>query len=129
VGSSFKSLFVVRRVGDPKDTERQALQAELALMREENARIAVECASGSGPSRAVEQMRAVHDAAACPDGDEAWHAIGHAAVAQETLLDLFAELRRALAVLEDRIRSLPVLDGAEGTPLDGRGASLEGAAP
>jgi hypothetical protein len=118
-----------RRAAKTDAADLAALEAELTLLREENARLAVALASEPGAGRAVDRMRAAADAALDADeADDAWAAIGEAFHMKETLLNLFYEFRKTLVVLEQRVEALelPARSQPMMTAIEGGSSSMEG---
>jgi hypothetical protein len=118
-----------RRPTKTETADLAALKAELTLLREENARLAVALASEPGAGRAVDRMRAAADAASGSDeADDAWAAIGEAFHMKETLLNLFYEFRKTLVVLEQRVEALelPARSQPMMMAIEGGSSSMEG---
>jgi hypothetical protein len=85
----------------------EELEAELVLLREENARLAAEQARPANPGRVVEQLRAV---SAAPDAreseaDDAWEQMTEALVTRELLLGVCVELERLGGRLREKLES------------------------
>jgi hypothetical protein len=106
-----------RREGGAEWLEREALEAELVLLREENARMKVDAARPPGPGRAVERIRGVAAAAEAapakePDGgDEAWHALAEATMLREVLTDMCDEVQGAIAAVQNRLQASAAHEG------------------
>jgi hypothetical protein len=108
-----------RREGGGADwPEREALEAELVLLREENARMKVDAARPPGPGRAVERIRGVVAAVEAvpakePDGgDEAWHALAEATMLREVLTDMCEEVQGAIAAVQNRLQAAATREAA-----------------
>jgi hypothetical protein len=91
----------------PVEQRLEELEAELVLLREDNARLAAEQARPANPGRIVEQLRAV---SAVPtsrevEADDAWEQMTEALVTRELLLGVCVELERLGARLRERLES------------------------
>jgi hypothetical protein len=78
------------------ETRLEELEAELVLLREENARLAAEQVRAGNPGRVVEQLRAVSGQVdvASSEADDAWEQLAEALVTRELLLSICIELER-----------------------------------
>lgn len=118
-----------RRGAKSETADLAVLEAELALLREENARLAVALAREPGVGRAVDRMRAAADTVSGSDeADDACATIGEAFQMKETLLHLFSEFRKTLVVLEQRVTALelPARSQPRMTAIEGASPSMEG---
>lgn len=92
------------------------VEAELILLREENARLKMERHSGPEVAALVETVRGVAAAAAVVEdaaaalaedkNDEAWDVLTEAMVMREVLLDVCGEIERCMLALQNRMRPL-----------------------
>jgi hypothetical protein len=86
----------------------ERLEAELALLREENARLRFERAQRPDAGSLVERLRAL-SAAQPPDEDHrdaAWHLVGEALVMREVLVDVCKEIGQTTITLQTRLSNL-----------------------
>jgi hypothetical protein len=86
----------------------ERLEAELALLREENARLRFERAQRPDAGSMVERLRAL-SAAQPPDEDHrdaAWHLVGEALVMREVLVDVCKEIGQTTITLQTRLSDL-----------------------
>ena len=85
-----------------------ALQGELGLLREENARLQAERGRPLDPGRVADDVRVLAAAAGQVDacGDDAWHVLTEALVLREALLDLCQGVELAMVTLADRLQAL-----------------------
>jgi hypothetical protein len=99
----------LRRSGaaSPAQTRLEELEAELVLLREENARLAAEQVCAGNPGRVVEQLRAVsaHVDAASSEADDAWEQMAEALVTRELVLSISIELERLGARLRQQLEA------------------------
>jgi hypothetical protein len=107
-----------RAGGVPTTAERrlEELEAELVLLREENARLAAQQVRPANPGRVVEQLRAVPATpeARESEADDAWEQMAEALVTRELLLSVSIELERLGARLREQLepgtpRTAPVV--------------------
>jgi hypothetical protein len=100
---------LLRRRGTttPAETRLEELEAELVLLREENARLAAEQVRTGHPGRVVEQLRAVaaHVDVASSRADDAWEQMAEAQVTRELLLSVSIELERLGARLRQQLEA------------------------
>jgi len=91
----------------PAQSRLEELEAELVLLREENARLAAEQVRPGNPGRVVEQLRAVsaHVDAATSEADDAWEQLAEAFVTRELLLSVCIELERLGARLRQQLEA------------------------
>jgi hypothetical protein len=92
--------------GDDGYLER--IEAELALLREENARLRFERAQRPDAGALIERLRDL-SAAQPPDEDHrdaAWHLIGEALVMREVLVDVCKEIGQTTITLQTRLSNL-----------------------
>ena len=90
----------------------EELEAELVLLREENARLAAEQVRPANPGRVVEQLRAV---SAVPDtresreseADDGWEQMAEALVTKELLLSVGIELEQLGTRLRQQLAAGP----------------------
>jgi hypothetical protein len=89
------------------ETRLEELEAELVLLREENARLAAEQVRPGSPGRVVEQLRAVaaHVDTATSQADDAWEQMAEAFVTRELLLGVSLELERLGARLRQQLEA------------------------
>lgn len=95
------------RCGSSDDDALGALQAELALLREENARLKVERQRRPDAGHVVERLREIAAVTGRLDdfGDDAWHVLTETVVIRETLLDVCREIEHAMVNLQNRLSS------------------------
>ena len=111
---------IARRTDAASDvSEREALEAELALLREENARLKVDAAKPPGPGRAIERLRGVAELGSAPpaadavdQADDAWQALSEATMLLEVLSDMCAEVQGAISAVQNRHRTVTGAAGA-----------------
>lgn len=106
---------------DPAAAEQlEALEREVALLREENARLKV--AREHAASRQVnERVRAALPAARdddSPDGEDPWDVLTECMLLRDSLVDACRELERGARELRTRLETL--LPNAEGASADQR---------
>ena len=91
----------------PAETRLEELEAELVLLREENARLAAEQVRPGNPGRVVEQLRAVaeHVDAAASQADDGWEQMAEAFVTRELLLSVSIELERLGSRLRQQLEA------------------------
>jgi len=84
------------------------LEAELALLREENARLKVERHRTPDSGQVIDRMRSLVEAAENSEqaADDAWHSLTEALVLRETLLDVCREVASAMGAMERRLASI-----------------------
>ena len=105
-------LIARRRDAGADHSEREVLEAELALLREENARLKVDAAKPPGPGRAIERLRGVSELASASSAndvdraDDAWQALSEATMLREVLADVCVEVQNAIAVVHTRLQSV-----------------------
>lgn len=83
-------------------------EAELALLREENARLRMERAQRPDAGSMVERLRTL-SAAPVPEEDvrdEAWHLISEALVMRDVLVDVCKEIGQTAITLQTRLNAL-----------------------
>jgi hypothetical protein len=104
--------------GDARSDEQlEELEREVALLREENARLKL--ARERAADRPVnERLRAAFAAASAGDGDDGdgedpWEVLTECMLLRETMLDACRELERGAAELRTRLETLLVDDSAE----------------
>ena len=97
--------------GATSTTEKrlEELEAELVLLREENARLAAEQVRPANPGRVVERLRAV---SAVPDtreseADDGWEQMAEALVTKELLLSVGIELEQLGGRLRQQLAAGP----------------------
>ena len=92
------------------------LEAELALLREENARLKVERHQPTDSGQVVDRMRALVEQAETTEqtADDAWHSLTEALVLRETLLDVCREVASAMGALERRLSAIQPTGDAAG---------------
>lgn len=95
------------------DETRASLEAELVLLREENAELKAAKHSEAGIGRLLERARAVSEEAFDPEdaGDETAHMLTEILVTREALRGICAEIERSMAAISARLDAL-VPDGA-----------------
>jgi hypothetical protein len=138
----FPSIRRIRSLTSRLDTRAdgellESLQAEILLLREENAQLRIKLERAPELGDVVEQMRAL--AARAPTqkdaGDHAWHLLTEGLTMRDALVDLCQMTREAMETLEGRLRQLDPLEvvgspeganGAEDHP-NGNGNLLAGA--
>jgi hypothetical protein len=106
----FKSIRSLRRrvENGTGDEGLEALQAEVLLLREENAHLRIRMERTPELGDVVAQLRSLtmdsngHEEA----GDHAWHLLTEAVIAREALLDLCQRTREAMGALEARLQEL-----------------------
>lgn len=114
-----KHLKQRRRAAGANWAEREALEAELALLREENARMKVEAARPASTGRAIERIRGAAAAAEeLGQTDDAWQALAEATMLREVLADMCEEVQGAVAAVQKRLRSLGPGHEAQPYPAD-----------
>jgi hypothetical protein len=114
-------LISRRRDAGAEPSERESLEAELALLREENARLKVDAAKPPGPGRAIERLRGVAELASPPPAaseadraDEAWQALSEATMLREVLADVCVEVQSAIAAVHTRLQAVAADTGGGG---------------
>ena len=100
--------------GEAGNGSLDALEAELALLREENARLRAEQASAPPAGQLIEHVRGLgqngHTNADLED--EAWQVLSEVLVMRNVLADICQEVGSAMSRFEDRLRLLdPRLPG------------------
>jgi hypothetical protein len=86
------------------------IQAELVLLREENARLRFERAQRPDADSMIERLTAL-SAAQPPSADhrdEAWHLVGEALVMREVLIDICTEIGQTVITLQTRLGNLGI---------------------
>jgi hypothetical protein len=86
------------------------IQAELTLLREENARLRFERAQRPDAGSMIERLNAL-SAAQPPSADhrdEAWHLVGEALVLREVLIDICTEIGQTVITLQTRLGNLGI---------------------
>jgi hypothetical protein len=126
--SRFRALIGGRsNVSEGTEAELvQALDAEVTLLREENARLRSAQEGAPDPARAIARLNQLssrpHDADL---GDDTWHALTAGLVLHDTLLEVCGEIARAMVVQEARLRTLTADLGLEPpASLDGTATNL-----
>lgn len=89
--------------GESAPSDLAMLEAELVLLREENARLRVLQAREASPERALESARALSAHAASVSGDEGLRTVAEAAALRESLLAVCGEVEGALATVRERL--------------------------
>jgi hypothetical protein len=86
----------------------ERLETELALLREENARLRFERAQRPDAGSLVERLRALSEAQPHNEDhrDAAWHLIGEALVMREVLVDVCKEIGQTTITLQTRLANL-----------------------
>jgi hypothetical protein len=114
-------LISRRRDAGAEPSERESLEAELALLREENARLKVDAAKPPGPGRAIERLRGVAELASAPPAaseadraDEAWQALSEATMLREVLADVCVEVQHAISAVHTRLQAAAAADTRDG---------------
>lgn len=107
VGRGRRLLTTFRRVDD-RDRELAALRENVALLRDEAARLRLEREQDLGVRRAAARAQAIRDSAplAGLPADDAWQCVVEARVARSELLYLCQETRAALSFLEHQLEAL-----------------------
>jgi hypothetical protein len=118
--SRFRSLIGNRPSGTRGGTEAelvQALDAEVTLLREENARLRSARESAADPGQIISRLSELPGPQDDADhGDDAWHVLTAGLVLRDTLLEVCAGIAQAMAVQEERLHALAADLGIE-TPL------------
>lgn len=118
--SRFRTLIGNRPSGNRGGAEAelvQALDAEVTLLREENARLRSSRESAADPSQVIAQLNELRGPQDDADhGDDAWHVLTAGLVLRDTLLEVCAGIAQAMAVQEERLHALAADLGIE-TPL------------
>ena len=86
----------------------ESIQAELVLLREENARLRFERVQRPDADSMIEHLKTL-SAAQPPDEDDrddAWHLIGEALVMREVLIDICKEIGQTSITLQTRLNEL-----------------------
>lgn len=100
----------LRRDVGSTTSEQEALEAELALLREENARLKVDAAKPPGAGRAIERLRSVAEAASASAdvdrADDAWQALSEATMLREVLVDMCEQVQGAIGVVQSRLQNV-----------------------
>jgi hypothetical protein len=129
---------LTKRLDNGADGELlEALQAEILLLREENAQLRIKLERAPELGDVVEQMRAMTARGPTQKdaGDHAWHLLTEGLTMRDALVDLCQMTREAMEALEGRLRQLDPLEvagspeavnGAEDHP-NGNGNLLAGA--
>ncbi len=89
-------------------SHNERIEAELVLLREENARLRFERAQRPDAGSTIERLKAL-SAAQPPDADardEAWHLISEALVMREVLIDVCKEIGQMAITLQTRLNDL-----------------------
>jgi hypothetical protein len=114
-------LISRRRDAGAEPSERESLEAELALLREENARLKVDAAKPPGPGRAIERLRGVVEIASAQPAaneadraDEAWQALSEATMLREVLADVCVEVQNAIAAVHTRLQAVASPETSDG---------------
>jgi hypothetical protein len=93
------------------DTGRlvEQLEAEVALLREENARLKIRGARGGGERPWDERMRDLVPGEQPPDlrGDDAWALLTECQVLRTALVDACRDVEAAMAQIRGRLEALP----------------------
>ena len=94
-----------RRSGgaDSANSDVAVMEAELVLLREENARLRVLQAREASAERALESARALSAQATAVTSDEGLRALANAASLRESLLAVCGEVEGALAAVRERL--------------------------
>jgi hypothetical protein len=96
-----------------------SVQAELVLLREENARLRFKRAQRPDADSMIERLHAL-SAAQPPSADhrdEAWHLVSEALVMREVLIDICTEIGQTAITLQTRLSNLGIdLTGAMAPP-------------
>lgn len=97
----------------------ERIEAELVLLREENARLRMERAQRPDAGPMIDRLKSL-SAAAPPDEDQrdqAWHLIGEALVMREVLIDVCKEIGQTTITLQTRLNDLGLdLPGRDEAP-------------
>ena len=101
------------------DESLGALQAELVLLREENAELKAAKHSEVGVGRLLQRARAVSEEVFDPEnaGDETAHMLTEILVQREALRGICVEIERSMAAISSRLDALvpqPVLHSSNG---------------
>lgn len=97
----------------------ERIEAELVLLREENARLRMERVQRPDAGPMIDRLKSL-SAAAPPDEeqrDQAWHLIGEALVMREVLIDVCKEIGQTTITLQTRLSDLGLdLPGRDEAP-------------
>lgn len=88
----------------------ERIEAELVLLREENARLRMERAQRPDAGPMIDRLKSL-SAAQPPDEDQrdqAWHLIGEALVMREVLIDVCKEIGKTTITLQTRLNDLEI---------------------
>ncbi len=101
------------------DEALAALQAELVLLREENAELKAARHSEAGVGRLLERARAVSEEVFDPEnaGDETAHMLTEILVTREALRGICVEIERSMAAISSRLDAMvpePALHASNG---------------
>lgn len=107
-GALLRTLRGVPRARTRGDDLLESLNAEVILLREENARLKMASARGPAVSSVVAPLRAsAATSDACADaGDDAYRVLAEALTTRDVLLDVATELESSMAALRSRLTSL-----------------------
>jgi hypothetical protein len=100
----------------------ERMETELALLREENARLRVERVQRPDAAALIERLRALSSLHPGSEDhrDEAWHLVGEALVMREVLVDVCKEIGQTAITLQTRLGTigldLPERIAADTTP-------------
>jgi hypothetical protein len=114
--SRFRALIGGRsNVAEGAEAELvQALDAEVTLLREENARLRSAQEGAADPARVIARLSQLSSRQDDADlGDDAWHVLTAGLVLRDTLLEVCGEIARAMTVQEGRLRTLTADLGLE----------------
>lgn len=108
------------------DEALASLQAELVLLREENAELKAAKHSEVGVGRLLERVRAVSEEAFDPEnaGDETAHMLTEILVTREALRGICVEIERSMAAISSRLDAMvpqPALHSHDGEVVRGNG--------
>jgi hypothetical protein len=106
----------------------ESIQAELVLLREENARLRFERAQQPDADSMIERLKSLSAAQAFDEDhrDAAWHLVSEALVMREVLIDVCKEIGQTTITLQTRLSELALDLPDRVSPPSGhdRGASL-----
>jgi hypothetical protein len=126
VKTEARSMFPSRRRERSAAVDVGEVEAEVVLLREENAGLRVAQARETGVARVLERARSLEENAAVPPGvDGAWQALAQAVALREAIVDLCLEVEGALAGIRVRLSA----DCSSSNAVHPAGAALGAAAP
>lgn len=110
----------------------ERMEAELALLREENARLRFERAQRPDAGPMIDKLRSLSGTQNVNEDehDEAWHLIGEALVMRDVLIDVCKEIGQTAITLQTRLSALtPDLPAQASPPAQPAQHELSSAAP